>query len=83
MDGPYSNITVNIGPGFTSQPRCVNRRITDAMSGSCSKAAVQKALAPDNYEAAWRAIYSGPHLMGHIALSMMVRLTHGKSLTPC
>lgn len=72
-DGPFANLTVNIGPGFTTQPRCVNRQITDYFSYGCSKAYVDAAISGVTYEAALNAIYMGPHLNGHIALSMMVR----------
>lgn len=73
QNGPFKNLTVNIGPGFTTKPRCVNRQITDFLSSLTNQAAVTKALAPKTYEEAWVAIYSGPHLGGHMALSMMVR----------
>lgn len=65
-------MTVNIGPGFTTKPRCVNRSITEFLSSLTNQAAVTKALAPTTYEEAWVAIYSGPHLGGHMALAMMV-----------
>ena len=71
-DGPFVNLTVNIGPGFKSQPRCVNRRITDFMGALCGKANVQAALNSTTYDKTWLAIYSGPHLMGHGALGLMV-----------
>jgi tyrosinase len=71
-NGPFSNFSVNIGPGFKSEPRCVNRKITNALSGSCGKKQVQAALNNPTYEKAWVAIYNGPHLYGHMALSMMV-----------
>lgn len=72
QNGPFKNMTVNIGPGFKTQPRCVNRQITNALSSLANKAAVDKALAPTTYEEAWITIYNGPHLGGHMALSMMV-----------
>ncbi|KAK4185499.1 hypothetical protein QBC35DRAFT_524890 [Podospora australis] len=71
QDGPFANLTVNIGPGFKSQPRCVNRRITNALSGQCGSSYVATALKGDTYEKALDAIYSGPHLFGHMALAMM------------
>ncbi|PVI01791.1 Di-copper centre-containing protein [Periconia macrospinosa] len=76
-DGPFKNLTVNIGPGFTTQPRCVNRKITNALSSLTNKAAVDKAIAPATYEEAWITIYNGPHLGGHMALAMM----NGDSIT--
>ncbi|KAH9905243.1 hypothetical protein F4778DRAFT_729142 [Xylariomycetidae sp. FL2044] len=76
-DGPFKNMTVNIGPGFTSTARCVNRRITNALSTMCGETQVAKALNYTTYADAWPAIYSGPHLMGHMALSMM----NGDSIT--
>lgn len=72
-DGPFYNMTVNIGPGFTTKPRCINRKITDALGSLMNQAAVTKALAPKTYEEAWISIYNGPHLGGHMALAMMVR----------
>lgn len=74
MDGPFANLTVNIGPGFKSQPRCVNRKITDGLSSQCGTSYVTKAVSGATYSTALDAIYSGPHLYGHMALSMMVRL---------
>jgi len=71
-NGPFANLTVNIGPGFTSAPRCVNRKITDFLSGGCGATQVTAAIAKDTYATALDAIYSGPHLTGHMALSMMV-----------
>jgi len=71
-NGPFQNFTINIGPGFTSSPRCVNRKINDAFSGLCSAADVKKATSASTYEEAWVAMYNGPHLFGHIALAMMV-----------
>jgi tyrosinase len=73
QNGPFKNMTVNIGPGFTTKPRCVNRQITDFLGSLTNQAAVTKALTPKTYEEAWVAIYNGPHLGGHMALSMMVR----------
>ena len=72
QNGPFKNFTVNIGPGFKTQPRCVNRQITNALSSLTNKAAVDKALAPSTYEEAWITIYNGPHLGGHMSLAMMV-----------
>lgn len=72
-DGPFVGAKVNIGPGFKDQERCVNRRITDFLSTQCGASYVKSAIAPNNYNDAARAIYMGPHLTGHMALSMMVR----------
>ncbi|KAI1847898.1 hypothetical protein JX265_001904 [Neoarthrinium moseri] len=76
-DGPFSNVTVNIGPGFTTQPRCVNRKITNFLSSLSAKAQVTAALNYSTYDTVWNGIYSGPHLGGHMALSMM----NGDSIT--
>ncbi|KAL2072897.1 hypothetical protein VTL71DRAFT_12240 [Oculimacula yallundae] len=70
-DGPYAGLTVNIGKGFATQPRCVNRKITDSFKAETDQAAVTKAISGKNYDEAWLAIYMGPHLYGHIALAMM------------
>jgi tyrosinase len=72
QDGPFKNMTVNIGPGFTSQPRCVNRLITNSFSSLVNQTYVDIAVAPSTYDEAWISIYNGPHLGGHIALAMMV-----------
>lgn len=72
-DGPFANSTVNIGPGFQAQPRCINRRITSALSATVSQSAVDTAISGKTYVDALGAIYMGPHLYGHMALSMMVR----------
>jgi tyrosinase len=72
VDGPFVNATVSIGPGFTTQPRCINRRITNALSARCGATAVAASLQPETYETMLDAVYSGPHLYGHMALSMMV-----------
>ncbi|KAM7206881.1 hypothetical protein V8F20_002587 [Naviculisporaceae sp. PSN 640] len=77
MDGPFANLTVNIGPGFKSQPRCINRKITDFFSSQCGSSYVTKALSGKDYATALDGIYSGPHLLGHMALSMM----NGDSIT--
>jgi tyrosinase len=79
QNGPFKNMTVNIGPGFTTQPRCVNRQITNALSSLVNKAAVDKAIAPSTYEEAWISIYNGPHLGGHMALAMMVGNNHSQA----
>lgn len=71
-NGPFVNMTVNIGPHFTTTPRCVNRLITDFLSSQCGQSYVTTAVAPTDYMGALTGIYSGPHLMGHEALSMMV-----------
>ncbi|KAK3322910.1 hypothetical protein B0H66DRAFT_574901 [Apodospora peruviana] len=76
-DGPFVNLTVNIGPGFKSQPRCVNRRITDMFSSQTGTSYVTAAISGKTYQQALDAIYSGPHLLGHMALSMM----NGDSIT--
>ncbi|KAK3377598.1 hypothetical protein B0H63DRAFT_477473 [Podospora didyma] len=76
-DGPFANLTVNIGPGFKSQPRCVNRKITDAFSSQTGATYVASAIKGSTYKEALDAIYSGPHLLGHMALSMM----NGDSIT--
>jgi tyrosinase len=76
-DGPFVNMTVNIGPGFTTQPRCVNRKVTDFLSAQCGQEYVDAALNHTTYLAALDGIYSGPHLTGHIALAMM----NGDSIT--
>jgi tyrosinase len=70
-NGPFVNMTVNIGPGFTTKPRCVNRKITDALSSQTGQSYVDAALKHDTYLTALDGIYSGPHLWGHIALAMM------------
>ena len=70
-------MTVNIGPGFTTSPRCVNRKVTPAMSMQVGKDYVDAALAPETYEEMLPLVYGGPHLWGHIALSMM----NGDSIT--
>jgi len=67
-------MTVNIGAGFHTNPRCVNRKITDTLSSACSSAQVASAISGASYSTAWLAIYMGPHLYGHMALAMMVRL---------
>ncbi|KAK0616891.1 hypothetical protein B0T14DRAFT_568459 [Immersiella caudata] len=77
MDGPLANLTVNIGPGFKTQPRCLNRRITDFLSTACGASYVTAAIGGSTYKQALDAIYSGPHLQGHMALSMM----NGDSIT--
>lgn len=69
---------VNIGPGFKNQPRCINRKITDFLSTQCGASYVKSAIAPNNYNDAAKAIYMGPHLLGHEALAMMVRFVQGK-----
>lgn len=76
IDGPYANLTVNIGKGFLTQPRCVNRKITDIFSTNCSAAAVEIAISGNTYDEAWLGMYMGPHLFGHIALAMMVNLVY-------
>ncbi|KAH7305208.1 hypothetical protein B0I35DRAFT_471667 [Stachybotrys elegans] len=77
IDGPFVNMTVNIGPGFTTQPRCVSRQVTDFLSNQCGQPYVDAALNTTTYLAALDGIYSGPHLMGHISLAMM----EGDSIT--
>lgn len=75
---PRANVlssSVNIGPGYKNQPRCINRKITDFLSSQCGASYVKSAIAPNNYNDAARAIYMGPHLLGHEALAMMVRFT--------
>ncbi len=69
--------SVNIGPGFKDEPRCINRKITDFLSAQCGASYVKSAIAPNNYNDAAKAIYMGPHLSGHMALSMMVRFLDG------
>ncbi|KAK0750544.1 hypothetical protein B0T18DRAFT_488156 [Schizothecium vesticola] len=75
--GPWAGLTVSVGPGFTNQPRCVNRKINDVFSPFCGQSFVDDALNHPTYESAWLAIYMGPHLFGHIALAMM----DGNSIT--
>ncbi|KAK4159275.1 hypothetical protein QBC43DRAFT_272821 [Cladorrhinum sp. PSN259] len=74
---PFAGLTVNIGPGFTNQPRCVNRKINDFFSGLTNQTYVDDAISKPDYASAWLAIYMGPHLFGHIALAMM----DGNSIT--
>jgi len=74
-------MTVNIGAGFQTNSRCVNRKITDALSSGCSPAQVASAISGANYTTAWLAIYMGPHLYGHMALAMMVHLSPFKANT--
>ncbi|KAK4244190.1 hypothetical protein C7999DRAFT_35458 [Corynascus novoguineensis] len=76
-NGPFANLTVNIGPGFSFEPRCVNRRITDMFSAQTGTQYVEAALNHTNYVDALDGIYSGPHLLGHMALAMM----DGNSIT--
>lgn len=71
-DGPYANLQVNIGQGFQTNARCVNRKLTDSLSSSCSAKDVATAISGKNYDEAWLDIYMGPHLYGHMALAMMV-----------
>ena len=71
-DGLFANVTVMIGPGFKSQARCINRRVSNPMSQYSSKSVVDAALKATNYIAAYTAISAGPHTMGHGALMMMV-----------
>ncbi|KAB5518927.1 hypothetical protein GE09DRAFT_977947 [Coniochaeta sp. 2T2.1] len=77
VNGPFVNFTVNIGPGFTTQPRYVNRKITDFLSTQTGTSYVNAALSKTTYAEVLDAIYSGPHLYGHMALSMM----NGDSIT--
>lgn len=76
-NGPFVNLTVNIGPGFHNKPRCVNRKINDLFSPQTNQTYVDAALNNPDYASAWVAIYMGPHLFGHIALAMM----DGNSIT--
>ncbi|KAK1826982.1 hypothetical protein QBC39DRAFT_267962 [Podospora conica] len=76
-DGPFANLTINIGPGFKSEPRCLNRRITDGLSGGTGQSYYNTAISGAKYAQALDAIYSGPHLIGHMALAMM----NGDSIT--
>ncbi|SPO05234.1 uncharacterized protein DNG_07921 [Cephalotrichum gorgonifer] len=77
QNGPFVNMTVSIGPGFKTDPRCVNRVVTPALSSQVGKDFVDKALLPETYEEMLPLVYGGPHLWGHIALSMM----NGDSIT--
>ena len=74
-NGPFANYSVSIGPGFKSTARCVNRKITNMMSYGCGATQVAAAINYTTYDKAWVAIYNGPHLTGHIALSMMASPT--------
>jgi tyrosinase len=72
-DGPYAGLIVNIGKGFSDEPRCVNRVLTPFFGNTITDDAVQTATSASTYNETWLNIYSGPHLNGHIALAMMVR----------
>lgn len=71
-DGPFTGLNVNIGPGFKTEARCVNRKVSDFMSTQVGGSYYTDALSKTTYKDAWLAIYNGPHLAGHISLSMMV-----------
>lgn len=60
VNGPFANATVNIGPGFTTQPRCVNRKINNGLSTLTGKTYVDSAKAPEKFWEAQEAIYAGP-----------------------
>lgn len=82
-DGPFANLTINIGPGFKSEPRCLNRRITDGLSSGTGKSYYNTAISGSKYPQALDAIYSGPHLIGHMALAMMVCCSYNPDLGFC
>lgn len=77
VGGPYANYTVNIGQGFKTEPRCINRKITDSFSAQVGPTYVEDAKKGLNYTSAWVDMYLGPHLWGHIGLAMM----NGDSIT--
>ncbi|KAL2172359.1 hypothetical protein VTG60DRAFT_6198 [Thermothelomyces hinnuleus] len=62
LDGPFANLTGNVGPGFTSEPRCVNRVISNGPSTQTGTAYVEAALDHSDYAGALDGIYLGPHL---------------------
>ena len=72
--GFFSDVKVNIGPGFQNLERCVSRGVNNNFSSLLTPAAVATSLNHDTYEDMWRDVYAGPHFWGHGALLLMVRL---------
>ncbi|CAJ2507370.1 Uu.00g085560.m01.CDS01 [Anthostomella pinea] len=70
VDGPFTNHTVAIGPGYTIAPNCITRAVSDegesgvAQHGS-DPIVVAACMAPTNFVDFWHCVEAGPHSFGH------------------
>lgn len=79
-NGPFSQYTLNVGPGQFTAPHCLARNITDSQAASISKAFVDSCLAKTNYIDFWICTelgiggppgsdeLNGPHAGAHISV---------------
>ena len=64
-DGPFSNYTNSVGPGYELTNHCINRNVSDADSLSCSQKSVDYCNSLETYDKAWPCIEAEPHKGGH------------------
>ena len=64
-DGPFANYTNVVGPGWDNTNHCINRRISDMISGGASTATVNACLQRTEFQTFWPCIEGQPHAAGH------------------
>ncbi|KAH7146090.1 hypothetical protein EDB81DRAFT_759395 [Dactylonectria macrodidyma] len=71
-DGPFTNYTNAIGPGYLNTDHSIDRNISGEASLSSSQAAVDSCYENDSFETAWDCIQDIPHDGGHGEVGLQV-----------
>lgn len=78
QNGPFVNVTVNIGPGYQTTPTCLARSINRRANPlKLMNARVQSTTCMNytTYEEVWPCLYGTPHLLGHAIMGSLVCYT--------
>jgi hypothetical protein len=80
QDGPFGNVTINIGPNYRNVPTCLARSINRRRNPlQTMNATLQAKTCMDytTYEDVWPCLYGTPHLLGHAIMGSLVGfITH-------
>jgi tyrosinase len=64
-DGPFKDYVNAIGPGLSVTDHCIDRQISDCMSGMAAQNNVDQCMAMRNFSMLWPCIEDSPHKAGH------------------
>lgn len=67
-DGPFSNMTNHLGPGYNISDTCLSRNFTPAQFSKGNQTYIDTCNAIDNYEEAYWCWKTNPHSNAHLGV---------------
>ena len=71
-DGPFSNLTLHLGPVYEVTNHCLSRSLNSVAIAWANQTYLDECYAAENYTAAWPLFSSHPHTAGHAAVAGVV-----------